>query len=76
MAEAKLGHRQAAQAALDDYRSRRALEFAGAQAKPPEDTLLAEAEAVLRAAFPPGGGPEPQRSGIEAGRGSERPRAR
>jgi hypothetical protein len=58
MAEAKLGHRALAQAALDDYRSRRARRFAGAKANPPEDTLLAEAEAVLRAAFPPGGGSE------------------
>jgi hypothetical protein len=53
MAEAKLGHRELAQAALDDYRARRAQEFAGANAKPPEDKLLAEAEAVLREAFPP-----------------------
>jgi serine/threonine protein kinase/WD40 repeat protein len=52
MAEAKLGHRAQAQAALDDYRTRRAQEFAGSKAKPPEDPLLAEAEGVLRAAFP------------------------
>jgi hypothetical protein len=61
MAEAKLGHRAPAQAALDDYRTRRAQEFAGSKAKPPEDTLLAEAEAVLREAFgvSPGAVPTP-----------------
>jgi serine/threonine protein kinase/WD40 repeat protein len=53
MAEAKLGHRAAAAAALDEYRSRRAQEFAGSKAKSPEDKLLAEAEGVLREAFPP-----------------------
>ena len=47
MAEAKLGHRALAQAALDDYRARRARELAGSKAKPPDDPLLAEAEAVL-----------------------------
>jgi hypothetical protein len=58
MAEAKLGRRAPAQAALEEYRTRRAQEFAGSKVKPPEDKLLAEAEAVLRAAFPPGGGSE------------------
>jgi WD40 repeat protein len=50
MAQAKLGHREAAQAALDDYRTRRAQESAGSKA-PPEDKILAEAEAVVREAF-------------------------
>jgi serine/threonine protein kinase/WD40 repeat protein len=61
MAEAKLGHRAGALAALDEYRSRRAREFAGSKGKPPEDPLLAEAEAVLRAAFgvPPAADPTP-----------------
>jgi serine/threonine protein kinase/WD40 repeat protein len=48
MAEAKLGHREAAQAALDDYRTRLNRLSGGSTAKPPEDSLLAEAEAVLR----------------------------
>jgi hypothetical protein len=50
MAEAKLGHRELAQAALNDYRTRLGPASAGSMAKAPEDTLLAEAEAVLRAA--------------------------
>jgi serine/threonine protein kinase/WD40 repeat protein len=51
MAEARLGHSAPARAALDDYRTRRDQEIAGLKSAPPEDKLLAEAEAVLRAAF-------------------------
>jgi WD40 repeat protein len=50
MAEAKLGHREMAQATLDDYRARRDQEFVRSQT-PPEDKLYAEAEAVFREAF-------------------------
>jgi hypothetical protein len=50
MAEAKLGHRAAAQTALDDYRARRAHRFAGLMSRPDDGALLAEAEAVLREA--------------------------
>jgi WD40 repeat protein len=53
MAEAKLGHRELAQAALDEYRTRLGRASGGSMAKPSEDRLLAEAEGVLRAAFPP-----------------------
>jgi WD40 repeat protein len=61
MAEAKLGHRALAQAALDDYHTRRARESAGSKAQPPEDTLLVEAETVFREAFgvPPAAVPTP-----------------
>jgi hypothetical protein len=50
MAEAKLDHHALARAALDQYRARRAQESAGSAARPPDDPLLAEAEAVLREA--------------------------
>ena len=50
MAEAKLDHHALAQAALDEYRARRAHESAGSAARPPDDPLLAEAEALLREA--------------------------
>ncbi len=50
MAEAKLGHREAAQTALDDYRARRAQGFVGSMGRPRDDVLLAEAEAVFREA--------------------------
>jgi hypothetical protein len=50
MAEAKLGHRELAQAALDDYRTRLGRASASSMAKAPEDAFLAEAEAVLREA--------------------------
>jgi WD40 repeat protein len=73
MAEAKLGHRELAQAALDEYRSRLVRASGGAMAKPSEDTLLAEAEGVLREAFQGGGGSETDRRGVEAGRGSDLP---
>jgi hypothetical protein len=61
MAEAKLGHRAAAQTALDDYRTRRAHGFAGSRSRPRDDALLAEAEAVFREAFdaPPAAVPTP-----------------
>jgi WD40 repeat protein len=50
MAEAKLGHRDLAQAALDEYRTRRSRESAGAMA-PPEEKIDAEVETVFREAF-------------------------
>jgi serine/threonine protein kinase/WD40 repeat protein len=50
MAEAKVGHRDLARAALDEYRARRAQEVAGSAARPPGDPLLAEAEEVVREA--------------------------
>jgi serine/threonine protein kinase/WD40 repeat protein len=50
MAEAKLGHREPARAALDDYRKRHGQGVTSAKT-PAEDKLLAEAEAVFRAAF-------------------------
>ena len=68
MAEAKLGHREAAQTALDDYRARRAQGFAGSRSRLRDEALLAEAEAVLREAFgvpsaavPTSAGPLPKR---------------
>ncbi len=58
MAEARLGHREAAQAALDDYRARRAQGFGGSMGRRHDETLVAEAEAVLRNALgaPPAAG--------------------
>jgi hypothetical protein len=50
MAEAKLGHRAAARAALDEYRTRRARESAGAKT-PLEEKIDAEVESVFHAAF-------------------------
>ena len=65
MAEAKLGHRAAAQTALEDYRARRAQGFAGSRSRPRDEALLAEAEAVLReaggAAVPTSAAPSPKR---------------
>jgi serine/threonine protein kinase/WD40 repeat protein len=50
MAEAKLGRRDRARAALDEYRKRRAQESAGSKT-PLDDKILADAEAVFREAF-------------------------
>jgi serine/threonine protein kinase/WD40 repeat protein len=58
MAEAKLGHRALAQAAMENYRTQLGRISGGSIPKPVEGRLLFEAEAVLREAFPPGGGSE------------------